>query len=83
MIAPAGIDLGHVAHREIGVSIVAELVERRAAGELQGWPVPADKPHIAIDPVCGMEVEVAAARWISEHDGETYYFLRPGLQGRL
>ena len=80
IVAPAGIDLGHIAHREIGVSIVAELVERRAAGELRGWPSPADKPHVAIDPVCRMEVEVASARWISEHQGETYYFCAPGCK---
>lgn len=78
--APAGIDLGHIAHREIGVSVVADLVKRRAAGELQGWPLPADKPHVAIDPVCDMEVEVAKAKWISEHDGETYYFCAPGCK---
>ena len=80
VVAPAGIDLGHIAHREIGVSIVADLVKRRAAGELQGWPVPSERPHVALDPVCGMEVEVANARWIGEHDGETYYFCAPGCK---
>lgn len=80
VVAPAGIDLGHVAHTEIGVSIVAELVKRRAAGELRGWPVPVEKPHTAVDPVCDMEVDVATARWISEHDGETYYFCAPGCK---
>lgn len=80
VIAPAGIDLGHIAHREIGVSIVADLVKRRAAGELQGWPIPVEKPHVAIDPVCEMEVEVASARWITEHEGETYYFCAPGCK---
>ena len=80
VIAPAGIDLGHIAHREIGVSIVADLVKRRAAGELRGWPIPAEKPHVVIDPVCGMEVEVATAKWITEHEGETYYFCAPGCK---
>lgn len=80
IVAPAGIDLGHVAHREIGVSIVAELVQRRAGGELRGWPLPSERPHTAIDPVCDMEVEVANARWITEHDGETYYFCAPGCK---
>lgn len=80
VIAPAGIDLGHIAHREIGVSIVADLVKRRAAGELRGWPIPSEKPHVAIDPVCDMEVEVATAKWITEHDGETYYFCAPGCK---
>lgn len=80
VVAPAGIDLGHISHSEIGVSIVADLVKRRAAGELRGWPIPAEKPHVAIDPVCHMEVEVANARWITEHDGETYYFCAPGCK---
>lgn len=78
--APAGLDLGHIAHREIGVSIIADLVRRRAAGELTGWPIPAEEPHIAIDPVCQMEVDVATARWIADHDGETYYFCAPGCK---
>jgi len=80
VLAPAGIDLGHIAHREIGVSIVADLVKRRAAGELRGWPIPAERPHVAIDPVCDMEVEVATARWITEYEGETYYFCAPGCK---
>lgn len=80
IVAPAGLDLGHIAHQEIGVSIVADLVQRRAAGELRGWPLPTEKPHTAIDPVCEMEVEVATARWITEHEGETYYFCAPGCK---
>lgn len=80
VVAPAGMDLGHIAHREIGVSIVAELVQRRAAGELRGWPIPTERPHVAIDPVCGMGVEVATARWVTDHDGETYYFCAPGCR---
>jgi len=80
VIAPAGIDLGHIAHGEIGVSIVADLVQRRAAGELRGWPIPTERQHVAIDPVCNMSVEVATARWITEHDGETYYFCAPGCK---
>lgn len=80
VVAPAGIDLGHIAHREIGVSVVADLVRRRAAGEFRGWPIPADRPHVAIDPVCDMEVEVANAQWITEHEGETYYFCAPGCK---
>lgn len=75
--APAGIDLGHIAHREIGVSILADLVRRRAEGELRGWPQPSEAPHLETDPVCDMEVEVASARWISEHEGETFYFCSP------
>ena len=78
--APAGIDLGHMQHREIGVAILAELVALKARGEISANIEAADEAHVAIDPVCGMEVEVASARWISEHDGETYYFCAPGCK---
>ena len=78
--APAGVDLGHIAHREIGVSVIADLVRRRAKGELSGWPQPSEAPHLEVDPVCGMEVDVASARWITEHDGETLYFCAPACR---
>ena len=35
---PAGLDLGHITHREIAVAILAELVQLRAAGALAGAP---------------------------------------------
>lgn len=34
-------------------------------------------PGEAIDPICGMTVEIATARWTLEHDGETWYFCNP------
>jgi xanthine dehydrogenase accessory factor len=37
--------------------------------------------HNATDPVCGMQVETAAAQekgLTAEHDGETYYFCGKG-----
>ena len=34
----------------------------------------------AIDPVCGMTVEIATARFSAEHEGATYYFCAPGCQ---
>jgi xanthine dehydrogenase accessory factor len=78
--APAGLDLGHVPHREIGVTILADLVQRRAAGELAGAPPVLEERHTAIDPVCHMEVEIATARWIADHEGETFYFCAPGCK---
>ncbi len=32
----------------------------------------------AIDPVCGMEVDTATAKWTLEHEGTTYYFCGKG-----
>ena len=33
---------------------------------------------MAIDPVCGMEVDTEHALWTAEHDGQTYYFCAKG-----
>jgi xanthine dehydrogenase accessory factor len=40
-------------------------------------------PETAIDPICGMEVDIATARHTYEHEGQTYYFCCPGCQGRF
>jgi xanthine dehydrogenase accessory factor len=43
-----------------------------------GHAQPAE-PGTAIDPVCGMTVEMAGARYTAEHAGQTYYFCCPGV----
>jgi xanthine dehydrogenase accessory factor len=81
--APAGLDLGRIAHEEIAVAILAELVRERAAGHLTAAP-PAELPrHEELDPVCGMTVDVASARHRAIHDGATYYFCSAGCLGRF
>lgn len=79
---PAGVDLGPIQHSEIAVAVLAELVAVRTSGGLSGAAgVEVESPaETSIDPVCGMTVTVADARWVSEHDGETYYFCAPGCQ---
>lgn len=80
--APAGLDLGHLPNQEIAVAILAELVQLRAAGELE--PTPAvEARHEEIDPVCGMTVDVATARFRTTHEGRTYYFCAAGCLGRF
>ncbi|MGH3786230.1 MAG: XdhC family protein [Pseudonocardiaceae bacterium] len=76
---PAGLDLGKVSHREIGVGVLAELVKLRAAGELVKGVRP-ELPEIAeaVDPVCSMTVEVGSARHKVDYDGTTYYFCCAG-----
>lgn len=78
---PAGLDLGPIEHREIAVAILAELVAIRASGGI-GGPVSAGvvAPATAIDPVCGMTVEVAGARFVVEQDGETFHFCCPACK---
>jgi len=81
--APAGLDLGKVAHEEIAVAILAELVQERAAGNLAAAK-PAELPtHEAIDPVCGMTVDVATAAYRSTFEDTTYYFCSAGCLSRF
>jgi xanthine dehydrogenase accessory factor len=77
--APAGLDLGTIPSEDIAVAILAEIVQLRAAEQLK--PAVAETPiatHEEIDPVCGMTVEVAGARFTTVHDGRTYYFCSAG-----
>ncbi len=73
---PAGLNLGHTPHREIAVSILAELVKLRASGELPAAAPAAavSAPAEAVDPVCGMTVTIGPSALSLEHDGTTYYF---------
>jgi xanthine dehydrogenase accessory factor len=81
--APAGLDLGKVAHEEIAVAILAELVRERAAGRLAAAP-PAEIPrHEALDPVCGMTVDVAGAKYSATFEGTTFYFCSAGCLHRF
>jgi xanthine dehydrogenase accessory factor len=77
---PVGLDLGRTSHQEIAVSVLAELVMRRAAGEFSaGGPVEA-RPDVveAVDPVCGMTVTADDQHFPVEHDGTTYWFCCAG-----
>ncbi len=76
--APAGLDLGHISHQEMAVAILAELVATRATGEVTTAVAPPDLPETAVDPVCGMTVDVADARYTTEYEGSTYYFCAAG-----
>jgi xanthine dehydrogenase accessory factor len=76
--APAGLDLGSLRPEEIAVAILAELVRMRAAGELRaGAPAPA-APAQAVDPVCGMTVDVASSRHVLEVEGGLVHFCCAG-----
>lgn len=77
--APAGLDLGSIAHSDMAVAILADLVRRKAAGlhaALAEVAVPAE----AIDPVCGMTVDVAKARHVTHHEGVAVYFCAAGCK---
>jgi xanthine dehydrogenase accessory factor len=82
--SPAGVDIGARLPEEIALSVLAEVVERRRAAEAaEPAKAAAEAPATAIDPLCGMTVEIASARHVAEHGGRTYYFCGAGCRARF
>jgi xanthine dehydrogenase accessory factor len=77
--APAGIDIGARTPEEIALSVMAQIVQQRRA---QAKPAKAAAKE-ATDPVCGMTVAVAAARYSAEVRGTTYYFCCAGCRSKF
>lgn len=72
---PAGLASFVIKPEEIAFSVMAELIEARhqGLGTLTQLP-PQPQRAEALDPICGMTVDVATARFMSERDGQTFYF---------
>ena len=83
---PAGLDIHARRGDEIALSIMAEIVQqRRTAEPLAIEALLADidvatVPTEAIDPVCGMTVEIAGAQHTTVYNGQTYYFCCAGCR---
>jgi xanthine dehydrogenase accessory factor len=77
---PAGLAVGAISPGEVAISILAQIVQRRHEAGDAGLTLAAAEamaPRMATDPVCQMEVEIAAARHTAEYEGATYYFCCP------
>ena len=77
---PAGIEIGSETLPEIGLSVAAELTRIRRKGSDQPVMQPdaaataIEAQATAIDPICGMTVDIENAQYTSVADGQTIYF---------
>jgi xanthine dehydrogenase accessory factor len=85
--SPAGLDIHARRGDEIALGIMAEIVQRRRTNTELAWlpapealPLPEPAPTTAIDPICGMSVEIAGAKHTYDYQGATYYFCCPGCK---
>lgn len=71
---PAGLEIGSETLPEIALSVAAELVRvRRTSAEPLVESTTAVE-SVAIDPICGMTVDIENAKYTSVVDGTTIYF---------
>ncbi|MDJ0753400.1 MAG: XdhC family protein [Ardenticatenaceae bacterium] len=93
--APAGLDIQARRGDEIALSIMAEIVQVRRNAELLDLALLKNEPALpeitaaesavqstgtTICLPCGMELEIATAKFSHEHEGETYYFCCPACR---
>jgi xanthine dehydrogenase accessory factor len=83
---PAGLDIQARRGDEIALSIMAEIVQRRRTAEtldveaLLARPNLSGGPTEAIDPVCGMAVQIEEAEHQTEYNGQPFYFCCEGCK---
>ena len=72
---PAGLEIGSETLPEIALSVAAEITRVRRKISEQPMPEPrVEVAATAVDPICGMTVDVENAKYTSVVDGKTTYF---------
>jgi xanthine dehydrogenase accessory factor len=75
--APAGMNIRARSPEEIALSILAEIVQLSKQNDVIVPPV---ENQEAKDPICGMTVDMNAAKHRSEFDGKSFYFCGAGCK---
>lgn len=72
---PAGIEIGSETLPEIALSVAAEITRiRRSSAEQPDPQQESQTEATTTDPICGMTVEIATAKYSSTVSGQTFYF---------
>jgi xanthine dehydrogenase accessory factor len=76
--SPAGLELGAESLPEIAFSVMAEIMQlnrqQKTSAETEKAKMPVLEIREAIDPICGMTVDLKTSKYSSTHDSKKYFF---------